>query len=113
MNRILLEIPEATGEELYFLERLLETCDQEQLSQFARIYRTRRRDPQNVLIFAVIGLFVIPGIQRLYLNKVLMAVLYLFTAGLCLIGSIIDIVNYKEMALEYNQAVAYEIIEYV
>lgn len=113
MNRVLDYIPEAQGEELFFLERLLETCDKAQMQQFANIYRGRRRDPQTVLIFAVIGLVAVPGLQRFYLNKILMGIIYLFTAGLCFIGSIIDLVNYREMTLEYNQEVAYEIIQHV
>ena len=35
-----------------------------------------------------------------------MGLLYLFTAGFCLIGTIIDIVNYKKLAFEYNQGKA-------
>ncbi len=113
MKQVLNYIPEAQGEELFFLERLLETCDTAQMQQFANIYRARRRDPQNVLIFAIIGLIAVPGIQRFYLNKILLGVLYLFTAGLCLIGSIIDLVNYRELTLEYNQEIAYEIIQHI
>lgn len=113
MSRILNHIPEAQGEEYYFLERLLETSDPQQLEQFARVYRARRRDPQVVLVLAIVGLVVIPGIQRFYLNSIVMGILYLFTAGFCLIGSIIDIINHKEMTLEYNQKVAYEIIKTV
>jgi hypothetical protein len=42
-----------------------------------------------------------------------MGLLYLFTAGLCLIGSIIDLVNYKAKAFEYNQKVADEVARMV
>jgi len=31
-----------------------------------------------------------------------MGILYFFTAGLCFIGTIIDAVNHKELAMEYN-----------
>jgi hypothetical protein len=34
--------------------------------------------------------------------------LYLFTGGLCLIGTIVDLVNHKSIAQEYNQKVAME-----
>lgn len=111
MNRILQHIPEAQGEELYFLEKLLETCDESQLNQFAILYRSRRKDPQLVLILAVIGLVAVPGIQRFVLNNILLGIVYLFTAGLCFIGSIVDLINHRELAFSYNQEVANEIIQ--
>ncbi|WP_025842340.1 TM2 domain-containing protein [Porphyromonas gingivicanis] len=44
------------------------------------------------------------GIHRFYLNDVGMGVLYLLTAGLCGIGTIIDIVRLVTMTeAEFNQ----------
>jgi hypothetical protein len=34
--------------------------------------------------------------------------LYLFTGGLCLIGTIVDLVNYKRLATDYNLTQMYE-----
>lgn len=113
MNRVLHEIPEAYGQELFFLERLLEACDNSQLEQFARAYRSRRKSPQLMLVFCVIGLFVLPGAQRLFVNQIGMFLLYLFTAGIFLIGSIIDLFNYQDLAFKYNQAIAKDIIQHV
>jgi TM2 domain-containing membrane protein YozV len=113
MNRILQYIPELEGEEYMWVERLVEHMDDSQLQQFASVYRSRRRDTQTVLIFSIIGLVLIPGLQRFYLNQIGMGLLYLFTAGLCLIGSIIDLVNYKAKAFEYNQKVADEVARMV
>jgi hypothetical protein len=36
--------------------------------------------------------------------------LYFFTAGLCLIGTIVDLVNHQKLAFEYNQKVANEVM---
>lgn len=113
MSRIHQHIPEAQGEEFYFLERITETCDAHQMESFARLYRARRKDPQMVLVMCIIGLLVVPGLQRFFLNNILMGILYLFTAGLCLIGSIIDLINHREMAFEYNQGIAKEIIQQI
>jgi TM2 domain-containing membrane protein YozV len=113
MNRLLSFIPEAQGEEFVMLEQLTNYMDENQLSQFATVYRSRRRDPQNVLIFSVIGLFVLPGLQRFYLGQIGWGILYFFTAGLCLIGSIIDLINHKSMAQEYNQKIADEVVRRV
>lgn len=113
MNRILQHIPELEGEEFMWIERLTEHMDESQLTQFASIYRSRRRDPQNVMIFSVIGLVFLPGLQRFYLGQIGMGILYLFTAGLCFIGSILDLVNYKAKAFEYNQRIADEVARMV
>ena len=113
MNRILQHIPELEGDEYMWVERLTEQMDENQLRQFAGIYRSRRRDPQNVMIFSVIGLVFVPGLQRFYLGQIGMAILYLFTVGLCFIGSILDLVNYKAKAFEYNQRVADECVRMV
>jgi hypothetical protein len=37
-----------------------------------------------------------------------MGILYLFTGGLCLVGTIVDLVNHKQMTLEFNQQQAQE-----
>jgi TM2 domain-containing membrane protein YozV len=54
------------------------------------------------LILALIGLFGIAGIQRFFIGHIGMGILYFFTAGLCFVGTIIDAVNYKDLAMEYN-----------
>jgi TM2 domain-containing membrane protein YozV len=113
MNRVLQFIPEAQGEEHMLLERIVDQMDENQLKQFASVYRSRRRDPQNVMIFSVVGLLLVPGLQRFYLGQIGWGILYLFTAGLCLIGSIIDLVNYKSMAFEYNEKIATEVAQMV
>jgi TM2 domain-containing membrane protein YozV len=43
------------------------------------------------------------------LGQIGMGLLYLFTAGLCFIGTIIDLVNYQRLAFEFNQQVANEV----
>ncbi|MDB5115968.1 MAG: hypothetical protein JWQ79_1460, partial [Mucilaginibacter sp.] len=46
--------------------------------------------------------------QRFIVGQIGMGILYLFTIGLCFIGSIMDLVNHKTLALEYNQKMAFE-----
>lgn len=113
MNRILTFLPEVDGEEFALLERLTDQMDDAQLRNFATLYRARRRDTQTVLIFSIVGLFLLPGLQRFYVGHIGYGILYLFTAGLCLIGSIVDLVNHKQLALEYNQKVADEVVRMV
>jgi hypothetical protein len=37
-----------------------------------------------------------------------MGILYLFTGGLCAIGTIVDLINNRSLALDYNKQAAYE-----
>jgi hypothetical protein len=37
-----------------------------------------------------------------------MGVLYFFTGGLCLIGTIVDVINHKRLTFEHNQQMAIE-----
>jgi TM2 domain-containing membrane protein YozV len=79
-----------------------------QLQQFS-IYSSRRKDPQTILLLTLIGFLGISGVQRFVLDQIGMGLLYLFTGGLCLVGTIVDLVNYKNLALEYNQKVALQV----
>jgi len=62
-----------------------------------------------ILLFAFAGLVGFAGIHRVLLNQIGMGILYFFTAGLCLIGTIVDMVNYKTLAFTYNRQVAVEV----
>lgn len=109
MAKIIDVLPEVTGEEMVYIQNLLKDLDDEKARSFASVYRSRRRDPQMILILTIIGFLGFAGIHRMVLNQIGMGILYFFTGGLCLIGTIIDLVNYQKLAFEYNQKVAHEI----
>lgn len=113
MNRILSQMPELELEEALFIDNLLKEKTDDQLRNFAMIYRGRRRDPMIILVTTLIGLVGVAGIQRFLTNQVGMGVLYFLTGGLCLIGTIIDLVNYKSMTSQYNQKVAQEVLMFI
>jgi TM2 domain-containing membrane protein YozV len=92
----------ATPEELVTINSRTKGFSNAELEQFCVIYRSKRKDPQLILILALIGLFGIAGIQRFFIGHIGMGILYFFTAGLCFVGTIIDAVNYKDLAMEYN-----------
>jgi TM2 domain-containing membrane protein YozV len=78
------------------------------MMNFANIYRSRRRDPQLILLTTLLGFVAIAGVQRFLINQIGMGILYIFTGGLCLIGTIIDLINYQDLAMEYNMRMANE-----
>ena len=109
MNRILPLLPEIETEEAVFIDSLLKEKSDEQLKNFAMLYRNRRREPQLILFTALLGFLGISGIHRFMINQIGMGILYFLTAGLCLIGTIVDLINYKNLAFEYNQRIAMEV----
>ncbi len=102
-------LPELEGDELMYVQGLVKDFDDEKLRSFATIYRTRRKEPQLILLTALLGLVIVAGVHRFILGQIGMGILYLFTGGLCLIGTIVDLVNHKKLAFEYNQRIANEI----
>ncbi len=101
-------LPGISPEELGFLQQATTELNESQQKYFYMIYAGKRKSPQDVLIFCIVGLFLLPGLQRFIVGQIGMGVLYLFTVGLCFIGSIVDLVNHKSLALEYNRKMAYE-----
>ena len=91
-----------TPEELVTINSRTQGFSEDQLIQFCMIYNSKRKDPQMVLLLCLIGLFGVAGIHRFVIGHIGMGILYFFTAGLCFIGTIVDAINHKELALEYN-----------
>ncbi|WP_069131823.1 TM2 domain-containing protein [Rhodohalobacter halophilus] len=102
-------LPELEGDELHYINRLLEDIPEDKIDTFVRIYDARRKDPMLMLILALIGFFGVAGIHRFFIGHIGMGILYFLTAGLCFIGTIVDMINYKNFAFEYNRGVAQEI----
>jgi TM2 domain-containing membrane protein YozV len=102
-------MPNLEPDEMHFVQNLVKDMNENQLQQFATIYSTRRKDPQTILLLTLIGFLGISGVQRFVLDQIGMGLLYLFTGGLCVIGTIVDLVNHKNLAFEYNQKVALQV----
>ncbi len=99
---ILKYLYDVTPEELITIDSRTKDFSEDQLMQFCMIYRSKRRDPQLILILCLLGLVGVAGIQRFIVGHIGMGILYFFTAGLCFIGTIVDAINHKDLALEYN-----------
>lgn len=113
MANIIKYMPDLEPNEALFIKELVHELDEEDIETFINIYRDRRRKPQDMLIFSVVGLFVVPGLQRFVLGQIWMGLLYLFTIGLCFVGSVVDLINYRNLALEYNEEVALDVVEMI
>lgn len=109
MRKIYEIMPDIHGEEMAFLQNLTKEYNEENLISFANVYRSRRKDPQMILLLALLGLVGLAGIHRVLLNQIGMGILYFFTAGLCLIGTIVDMVNHQTLAFNFNRRMAMEV----
>jgi Predicted membrane protein len=99
-------LPELEDPERSFIAQLTAAMSEAQVLQFATAYRQARRDPQTILLMAVIGVVAVPGLHRFWLGQVGMGFLYLLSWGLLLIGTITDVVKHKELAFRYNRQIA-------
>ncbi len=113
MARVIDVLPEISGEEMLYVQTLIKDMDDEKARSFASVYRTRRKDPQTILITALLGLIVIAGVHRFIMGQIGMGLLYIFTFGLCLVGTIVDLVNHQKLAFEHNQKMANEVLSMV
>lgn len=109
MAHILQFMPELQGQEMVFIQNLTKDYNDSQIQNFANIYRNRRREPNIIMLCTLLGFVVVAGVQRFMVGQIGMGILYLFTGGLCLIGTIVDLINYQEIAFNYNQKIASEV----
>ncbi|QKJ31910.1 TM2 domain-containing protein [Mucilaginibacter mali] len=112
-NNAYMMLPGITHEELGYLQQATAGLDENQQKYFYNIYSGKRKSPQDILLFTLLGFVVVAGVQRFVLGQVGMGLLYLFTGGFCLIGTIVDLVNHKDLALEYNKKMAFESMQMV
>jgi TM2 domain-containing membrane protein YozV len=110
MAKVIDVLPEVTGEEMVYIQNLIKDMDDETARKFANVYRSRRKEPMLILVTGLLGFIIVAGVHRFILGQVGMGILYLFTGGLCLIGTIVDLVNHQKLTFEYNSKVANEVI---
>lgn len=95
-----------TPEELQYLEQLTSGLTEQQAKNFVMLYSNKRKNPQDILLFTLLGFVGVSGVQRFVTGQMGMGLLYFFTAGLCFVGTIVDLINHKSLTQEYNQRTA-------
>ncbi len=112
-TRLFQMMPELDMQEMTYVDSMTKNYTDQQLLNFANFYRSRRRDPQMILLVTLAGFLGFAGIQRFLTDQIGMGILYFFTVGLCFIGTIVDLINYKQITLEYNIKVANEVTGWI
>lgn len=102
MANVLTYLPELESDEMAFIQGFFQHLNEPQAQQFAGIYRTRRKKPELILFASLLGFVGLAGIHRFIIGSIGLGILYFFTGGLCLIGTIIDAINYRRLAFEFN-----------
>lgn len=105
-QQLFLQFKGISPEELQYLEQLTKDFTEQQIKNFVMLYTNKRKDPQDILLFTLLGFVGVSGVQRFVTGQMGLGILYLFTAGLCLIGTLVDLINHKSLAQEYNQRIA-------
>lgn len=105
-----LTLPGISPEEWAAIQQAIAHLSEDQQKYFYMLYTTKRRAARDMLIFCAVG-FLVPGIQRFLVGQIGLGILYLFTMGLFFIGTIVDLANYRSLALEYNRKMVYESFE--
>ena len=106
-------IPDVEADELAFLQAFAKDLPQDKLQLFISLYNGKRKKTDTILICCLLGFVGAAGIQRFVVGQIGMGILYFFTGGLCFIGTIVDIINHKQLTLEYNQKMAMEALRMV
>ena len=109
MPNVMQLMPTLEGDEMIYIQGLVKDMNDNAAQQFAVVYNSRRKDPQTILLTSLIGFMGVAGVHRFILGQIGMGLLYVFTAGLCVVGTIVDIVNHKKLAFEYNTTVAQQV----
>lgn len=112
-NNLITSIPAVEADELAFLQEFLKNLPEDKIHLFISLYNGKRKRTDTILICCLLGFIGAAGIQRFVLGQIGMGILYFFTAGLCFIGTIIDIINHKQLTFEYNQKMAIESLSMV
>lgn len=103
-----LTLPGIQPDELLTIQTITESMSEKQQQQFFALYSSKRKEQQTFLILTLIGFFGFAGLQRFVKGEIAMGILYFLTAGLCFIGTIVDLININKMTSAYNYQQAIE-----
>ena len=109
MANVMQLLPEVPPGEQAAISGIVSNLSEDSEQMFAMAYRSQRKDETTILLFTLIGLVLIAGVQRFVIGHIGLGVLYLLTAGLCFIGTIVDAINHKKLANEHNVKIANQI----
>lgn len=106
-------LPGISPQEYSYLQSATQGFNEQQLRTFLMVYAGKRKNPSDILLFTLLGFLGFAGIQRFVVGQIGMGILYILTCGLCFIGTIIDLINHKQITFEHNQRMVFESMQMV
>ncbi len=113
MENPFIHLKSVTPAEMVHLNQITAGLPENKVRDFVTVYASKRRESDLMLLLTCIGFVGAAGIQRFLLGQIGMGILYFFTGGLCLIGTILDIINHKQLTDEYNIQMANETLSMI
>jgi len=107
-EQVLRVIPDIEYDELVTILNITREMSVPQQEQFLMLYQRRRKSRQELLLLSLLGFVGVAGIHRLIIGDIALGIIYLLTGGLCLIGTIVDIININSLTTRFNAKQAYE-----
>jgi TM2 domain-containing membrane protein YozV len=107
-KELLYSLKGLTPEEFQYVQQVMAGMDEQQARQFVMYYSGKRQSASDLLLYTLLGLIIVAGVQRFVIGQIGMGILYFLTGGLCLIGTIVDAINHKSLANDFNQKMALE-----
>lgn len=101
-DRILIFLAGLDDEESLYIKKLLLDLEPSTQENFIQIYSEKRRDPVLILVCILAGFIGFAGIHRFVTERIGLGLVYFFTGGFLLIGTIVDLVRHKKIARKYN-----------
>ncbi|WP_113651380.1 TM2 domain-containing protein [Pedobacter namyangjuensis] len=108
-----MSLPGITPQEYAYLQTATNGLNEQQVRNFLMIYASKRKNSSDILLFTLLGFIWVAGVQRFIVGQIGMGILYLLTGGLCFIGTIVDLINHKDLTFEYNQRMVFESLQMV
>ena len=101
-------IPSVETDELAYLQAFTQNLPEDKLHLFISLYNSKRKKTETILLCCLLGFIGFAGIHRFVIGHIGMGILYFFTGGLCLIGTIVDVIKHKSLTFEHKQKMAME-----
>jgi hypothetical protein len=67
---LIMNLRGVTPEEFLYLEQVMKTMNEQQAKSFVSYYSGKRKDPQDILLFTLLGFVIIAGVQRFVLGQI-------------------------------------------
>jgi TM2 domain-containing membrane protein YozV len=103
---ILTALKGISPEEKFYVKRVIENLEDEDVELFLIKYSIKRRNRYVYVLLAFLGFIGFAGLHRFYSGKIKMGLAQFFTLGFLLIGTIIDVLMSMKQCADANLEIA-------